>query len=190
VNHTAMLGGEESGGFAFGTHLPERDAFLAALYILDLMQRRGADIAGLKYGVQIRTGAWHYQRRDVPVPAEEIDAIRAHVAALDTSAVDLGGTPVTKTVTLDGVKMIGEDRRWLLIRTSGTEPLARIYAEAGDPQTVEMLLDLGQTLLRENPVAASTALTDEPGEPVSEEGETAGAAPARAARTGRYTRRR
>ena len=73
------------------------------------------------------------------------------------SDIDLAGSPVTKTVTLDGVKLIGEDRRWLLVRTSGTEPLARIYAEARDPETVESLLALGQSLLRpasEEPASA------------------------------------
>ena len=70
IEHEAMLGGEESGGFAFGMHLPERDAFVAALSILDLMQRRGTDVAGLRYGVEIRTGAWHYRRQDVPLAAE------------------------------------------------------------------------------------------------------------------------
>ncbi len=62
--------------------------------------------------------------------------MRARLAAIDTAGNDLAGTPVTKTVTLDGIKLIGEDRRWLLVRTSGTEPLARIYAEAREPETV------------------------------------------------------
>jgi phosphomannomutase len=190
VEHRAMLGGEESGGFAFGTHVPERDAFLAALYILDLMQRRGTDIAGLRYGVQIRTDAWHYRRRDVTLDAEEMDAVRAHLSALDTSGVDLAGTPVTKTVTLDGLKLIGEDRRWLLVRTSGTEPLARIYAEARDPQTVESLLELGQTLLREDPASQTPLPTPEGGEGDIPESEKSSAVPARTGRSGRYTRRR
>ncbi len=147
VEHQAMLGGEESGGFAFGTHLPERDAFVAALYLLDLMQRRGTDLAGLRYGVEIRTGAWHYRRQDVPLAADALDEARARLAAVESGMIDLAGSPVTKTVTLDGIKLIGEDRRWLLVRTSGTEPLSRIYAEARDPETVESLIALGQTIL-------------------------------------------
>jgi phosphomannomutase len=190
AEHHAMLGGEESGGFAFGTHLPERDAFLAALYLLDLLQRRGTDIAGLRYGLQIRTESWHYQRRDIPLQADAMDAIRARLAALDTSAVDLAGTPVTKTVTLDGVKLIGEDRRWLLVRASGTEPLARIYAEARDPQTVESLLELGQTFLREAPIPPDSLPTGEGGEEIAMAGELPAAAPVRVGRTGRYARRR
>ena len=190
VEHHAMLGGEESGGFAFGTHLPERDAFLAALYILDLMQRRGTDIAGLRYGVHIRTDPWHYKRQDVSLQAEEMDTVRTHLAALDTSTFDLAGTPVTKTVTLDGVKLIGEDRRWLLVRTSGTEPLARIYAEARDPQTVESLLELGQTLLRGEPTPAIPLPTQEGGDEATVADEQTAATSVRAGRTGRYTRRR
>jgi phosphomannomutase len=157
IEHQAMLGGEESGGFAFGTHLPERDAFVAALYLLDLMQRRGTDVAGLRYGVEIRTGAWHYRRQDVPLAAEAMDEARARLAAVETSGIDLVGSPVVKRVTLDGIKLIGEDRRWLLVRTSGTEPLARIYAEARAPETVESLIALGQALLTGEALPASTA---------------------------------
>lgn len=162
VEHRAMIGGEESGGFAFGTHLPERDAFVAALYLLDLMQRRGTDLAGLRYGVEIRTGAWHYRRQDVPLAADAMDEVRARIAAVESGMIDLAGSPVTKTVTLDGVKLIGEDRRWLLVRTSGTEPLARIYAEARDPETVELLIALGQAILTGEalPAAATPPATD------------------------------
>ena len=184
VEHTAMLGGEESGGFAFGTHLPERDAFVAALFLLDLLQRRGTDISGLRYGVEIRTGKWYYRRKDVPLAAETMDAARARLTDAETSGIDLAGTPVTKTVTLDGVKLIGEDRRWLLVRTSGTEPLARIYAEARDPQTVEQLLAVGEAILQGNgPPAGSVAAAE------SEPAVSGGAVGPRPARTSKYARR-
>ena len=202
MEHRAMLGGEESGGFAFGTHLPERDAFLAALYLLDLLQRRGTDLAGLRYGVEIRTGQWRYRREDVPLHAEEMAAVRERLAALDTAALDLAGTPVARAVTLDGVKLIGADRRWLLVRTSGTEPLARLYAEARDPQTVDALLATGRALLRgEDPNPPAPFPTGEGGEETaSQTPETvaaqesvavpAAAPSVRGGRTGKYTRRR
>ncbi|MHB8648013.1 MAG: phosphohexomutase domain-containing protein [Thermomicrobiales bacterium] len=191
VEHAAMLGGEESGGFAFGTHLPERDAFVAALYILDLMQRRGTDLAGLRYGVEIRTGAWHYRRQDIPLAADAMDEARARLAAVESGTIDLAGSPVTKTVTLDGVKLIGEDRRWLLIRTSGTEPLARIYAEARDPETVESLLALGQAILNGEPLPAPTSppTTDTSDESVPEAG-SGEPTRQRIGRSRTYTRRR
>jgi phosphomannomutase len=37
----AMIGGEESGGYAFRGHVPERDGILAGLYLLDMMVRTG-----------------------------------------------------------------------------------------------------------------------------------------------------
>lgn len=154
MEHKAMIGGEESGGFAFGVHLPERDAPLAALYILDLLTRRGTDVAGLRYGVEIRVGEWHYRRVDVPLDPAAMDDLRVRLPGTDPNAVDLAGTPVTKMVTLDGVKLIGDDRRWLLVRASGTEPLARIYAEARDPATVDALIEQGRALLAGPPSAA------------------------------------
>jgi phosphomannomutase len=192
VEQKAMLGGEESGGFAFGTHLPERDAFVAALYILDLLQRRGTDVAGLRFGVEIRTEKWHYRRKDVSLDAEGIDAVRARLADLETSGLDLAGSPVTKTVTLDGLKLIGEDRRWLLVRASGTEPLARIYAEARDPQTVEELLTIGEALLRGEVPTLLPAESSLTGLSSAEggEGETGVATRQRAVRSGKYARRR
>jgi len=183
IERQAMLGGEESGGFAFGTHLPERDAFVAALYILDLMQRRGADLANLRYGVEIRTGAWHYRRQDITLVADVMDDVRARLAAVETEGRDLAGSPVTKSVTLDGIKLIGEDRRWLLVRASGTEPLARIYAEARDPETVESLVALGQSLLNGESLPPATAGEDHRSSPTKSIGP-------RAARSRTYTRRR
>ncbi|MDQ2785127.1 MAG: phosphoglucomutase/phosphomannomutase family protein [Chloroflexota bacterium] len=191
IEHQAMLGGEESGGFAFGTHLPERDAFVAALYMLDLMQRRGADIAGLRYGVEIRTGAWQYRRQDVPLAPEAMDAARARLAAVETGTIDLAGSPVMKTVTLDGIKLIGDDRRWLLVRTSGTEPLARIYAEARDPETVASLLAIGRALLDGEALPARAtppgAVGDDEASPANGRAELARQ---RIGRTRTYTRRR
>jgi phosphomannomutase len=190
IEHEAMLGGEESGGFAFGTHLPERDAFVAALYILDLLQRRGTDIAGLRYGVEIRTGAWHYRRQDVPIAADEMETVRARLAAVEIGGIDLAGTPVTKTVTLDGVKLIGEDRRWLLVRTSGTEPLARVYAEARDPETVESLLALGQSLLRPASEEQASPPETPSAAPAMEDAQPVATTRPRSGRSRTYTRQR
>ena len=37
----ALMGGEESGGFAFRGHIPERDGILSGLYVLEYMARTG-----------------------------------------------------------------------------------------------------------------------------------------------------
>jgi phosphomannomutase len=43
----AILGGEESGGFGFAGHIPERDAIVAGLYALDLLVQRGRPFSSL-----------------------------------------------------------------------------------------------------------------------------------------------
>jgi phosphomannomutase len=47
----------------------------------------------------------------------------------------------------DGVKMVREDRSWLLVRPSGTEPLVRCYIEARSTDGVEALKAAVHTLI-------------------------------------------
>jgi phosphomannomutase len=54
---------------------------------------------------------------------------------------------VTSADTTDGFRFFLSDDSWLLIRFSGTEPLVRIYSEAGSLERVEMLLDEGKKLI-------------------------------------------
>jgi hypothetical protein len=97
---------------------------------------------------------------------------------------------VTKSVTLDGVKLIGEDRRWLLVRTSGTEPLARVYAEARDPETVESLLALGQSLLRPASEEQASPPETPSAAPAMEDAQPVATTRPRSGRSRTYTRQR
>jgi phosphomannomutase len=42
---------------------------------------------------------------------------------------------------LDGLKLIFENGEWILMRPSGTEPLIRIYTEAGSQAESEKLAE-------------------------------------------------
>ena len=46
--------------------------------------------------------------------------------------------------TNDNVKYIATDDSWLMFRTSGTEPIIRIYCEASSAAKVKKLLALGR----------------------------------------------
>ena len=54
--------------------------------------------------------------------------------------------------TLDGVR-VGTDDGWFLIRASGTQPLARVTAEARDAGRADELLEEARELLRESAAA-------------------------------------
>lgn len=140
----AMIGGEESGGFAF-RGLPERDGLLVALAILDLMIETGRRPSELVETLYETVGAtWHYRRRDIRFPMEQREAIRARLA--DASPAELAGLAVERIDRQDGFKFWFPDRGWLLIRFSGTEPLMRVYTETTRGASVEPILDAGMAL--------------------------------------------
>ncbi len=153
----AMLGAEESGGFGFGMHLPERDGVYADLMLLDLFMRERAagrwpvsraiehfhEIAGPSF--YLRTDV-HVERAVYP---ETKRRLLVDIAA--AAPTDLAGEPVARTVPLDtgdGFKFFLADGSWLLIRTSGTEPLVRIYTEASSAGLRDALLAAGEQLVR------------------------------------------
>ena len=138
----AVMGGEESGGYVFQSHMPERDGVVAGLYFLDLMAREGKTPTELVALLFEKLGReYHYARRDLEFPAEARAEIQSRVQAWMPDAVD--GSTVLRRNEMDGFKYYLDDESWLLIRFSGTEPLLRIYTETTSPERVAALLDLG-----------------------------------------------
>jgi len=60
---------------------------------------------------------------------------------------DISGLKVKEMITVDGTKFIFEDGSWMLIRPSGTEPLLRLYVEAGSEEDVEKLIRAGKDFI-------------------------------------------
>ena len=144
VEQNAILGGEESGGFGFQGHLPERDALVAGLFLTDLKVRLGRPMSGVLAYLREKLGDWHYLRVDVRYPGAERQAIADRVASAKPSQLD--GSEVTSIGTRDGYKYYAADGSWLLIRFSGTEPLLRIYTETTSPERVQKLLAQGREI--------------------------------------------
>ena len=153
----AMMGAEESGGFGFGMHLPERDGIYADLLLLDLFLREKA--AG-RWPVSKAIAHFHelagpsfYRRVDVHVDRSEYPETKRRLL-VDLAAggpSDLAGQRVARTVgldTKDGFKFFLDDGSWLLIRASGTEPLVRVYTEATSADARDAMLDAGERLVR------------------------------------------
>lgn len=126
----ALLGGEESGGIGYGHHIPERDALLAALYVLEIIVTTGMDLSDLHRSIQEKTGFdAAYDRIDLPLASLEVrDAL---LKSLRNSPIEtVAGQTVVSTQTDDGYKFRLDDGSWLLVRFSGTEPVLRLYCEA------------------------------------------------------------
>ncbi|MBI4492689.1 MAG: phosphoglucomutase/phosphomannomutase family protein [Chloroflexi bacterium] len=138
----AILGGEESGGFGFRGHIPERDALLAGLFLADLVVKLQRPLSQVLEYLRQKVGPFAYDRLDLHFPAQEREAIAQRVAT--TRPSELAGSRVTEISTIDGYKFYTEDGSWLLIRFSGTEPLLRIYAETSSPERVKEFLEAGR----------------------------------------------
>jgi phosphomannomutase len=132
----SLLGGEESGGIGYSTHIPERDALLSALYVMEAVVQSGKDLGELYQQLQAKVNFnSEYDRIDLPLAS--MDVRSRLVEQLDTAPPkEIAGQSVTDCLAIDGYKFRLADDSWILIRFSGTEPVLRLYSEAANMQRV------------------------------------------------------
>jgi len=136
----AMIGGEESGGYAFRDNVPERDGILAGLFILDMMvrlKRKPSELLDLLFS---KIGPHYYDRIDTSFKG---DRSAREQMILNANPTTIGGLKVTGLNTTDGFKFGLEDGGWVLIRFSGTEPIIRVYCETTHKEAVPAILQDG-----------------------------------------------
>ncbi|MDQ3448099.1 MAG: phosphoglucomutase/phosphomannomutase family protein, partial [Chloroflexota bacterium] len=153
----AMMGGEESGGYGFGMHLPERDGIYADLLLLDLFIREREagrwPVSSIVEHLHSIAGPSFYLRIDVHVDRasypERKERLMVDLREKAPSAI--AEQDVVRSLALDtndGFKWWTGDGSWLLVRFSGTEPLVRIYVEATDAERRDGMLAAGERLVR------------------------------------------
>lgn len=132
-----LVGGEESGGVGYSSHIPERDALLSALYVLEAMVESGKDISELYTNLQQQVNFDSgYDRIDITLA--NLDHKNQLQKKLETTPLtEIAGKKVVSCLAIDGYKYRLEDDSWLLIRFSGTEPLLRLYSEAPNLKIVQ-----------------------------------------------------
>jgi phosphomannomutase len=138
----AILGGEESGGYAFRGHIPERDGILSGLMMAAMIVDYGLPLSGILAHLEDMVGPHAYDRHDIRFPREGYEERKQQVyARMQQNQPDnLAGSKVIRSRTDDGFKFYLDDGSWVLMRMSGTEPLMRIYAEATTGERVEQLI--------------------------------------------------
>jgi phosphomannomutase len=142
VSTNAILGGEESGGFGFRGHIPERDGVLAGLYFADMIVRRQMPLSAILATLYEKVGPHAYNRRDIRTDREGYDDLKRRTYerfAADPPG-EIAGRKVERIRDDDGFKFYFGDGAWVLIRFSGTEPLMRVYSEAATQSEVEELI--------------------------------------------------
>ncbi|MBI2853586.1 MAG: phosphoglucomutase/phosphomannomutase family protein [Chloroflexi bacterium] len=138
MSNNALVGGEESGGYGFRGHIPERDGILAALYFLDFMARTGKTPSQLLELLYSKVGPHYYDRIDLTFEAEKRQRIVANLKQANPARVL--GKDVVRVDRSDGLRLFLSDNSWLFMRLSGTEPVLRIYAESpSEAETADLL---------------------------------------------------
>lgn len=138
----ALLGGEESGGFAVRGHIAERDGILVGLMFADMIVKTGKPVSQLLADLERRVGPHAYARHDIHLPRDTYDADRKRILETlqQNEPQEVAGVAVQRVRSDDGFKFYLEDGSWVLLRASGTEALIRIYSEAADAAAVEARL--------------------------------------------------
>ena len=135
------LGGEESAGMSMYRHLPEKDGVLACLLVAEMVARMGKKIGALIDDMHAEFGHFYSKRVDLKLTPQLRDSVAAKLA---NPPEQLDGMIVRDVNTTDGVKLIFNEQTWLLFRMSGTEPVARVYAEACSPKDLKHVIDAGR----------------------------------------------
>ena len=134
----AMFGGEESGGMSLKGHPPEKDGILACLLAAEVAAVEGVALGAVLERLYGEVGRLLSIRVNVPLSDAVRHALPARIADPPRT---LGGRAVTRVQTTDGLKLHLDGGAWVLVRPSGTEPVARLYVEAPDGATLDALRD-------------------------------------------------
>ena len=140
-----LVAGEESGGIALGNHIPERDAIWAGLMIWQWMLECGKPLSELMTEVLSITGPFAYERANMDLNRVLRNKILDKCKSGDFS--NFGRFTVIRTEDIDGYKFHFNENQWLMIRSSGTEPLLRLYAEAETEETAQEIIFSGMKVI-------------------------------------------
>ncbi len=138
-----IFGAEESACLAIKDHLPEKDGIFAGLIVVEMMAAVGKSLSGMIEDLFRKYGKREGKRRNIPLNREReerLNKLRKNPPA------KLGEREVMGVETIDGIKLDFTDDDWLLLRFSGTEPIIRCYAEAGNNKEVNKLIKHGLEL--------------------------------------------
>ncbi|HKT82941.1 MAG TPA: phosphoglucomutase/phosphomannomutase family protein, partial [Solirubrobacterales bacterium] len=110
----AVLGGEESGGFGFRGHIPERDGILAGLFFADMIVRTGKPVSAILAELESRVGPHAYARHDIHLPRDSYEQDRRRILETlrEKQPHTVAGVEVERVRDDDGFKFFLKDGSW------------------------------------------------------------------------------
>ncbi|MCL5037625.1 MAG: phosphoglucomutase/phosphomannomutase family protein [Chloroflexi bacterium] len=150
LDHGCIMGGEESGGMSIKGHLPEKDGILAISLAAEVRAYYGRPLSEIWRDIGERFGDAHSKRIDLHCD----DEMKLHLFKYlkESAPSDVLGKKIVNVNEIDGVKWELDDGSWMLFRASGTEPLVRIYIEAGSRELMDKVGEAAMKIFSENTV--------------------------------------
>jgi phosphomannomutase len=141
-----LLGGEESGGIGTKLYLPERDATVMALLLVEVMAWHKKTLGELVAQLHEEFGEHHYGRVDMELRAGQKERAIEHFSGAKVKRVL--DWEVARRENLDGIKLYLEGTGWVMLRASGTEPMLRVYSETRRAKDTQKVLEHTCTVVR------------------------------------------
>src|SRR5579862_6462727 len=130
------IGGEESAGLSIRHHVPEKDGILAGLLCCEMVAKRGKSLGQQLNELFVEVGSFYSLRENFHLTQQ---AMEKFTGKLKKEPGELMGRKVTQVVRTDGLKLLFGDGSWVCYRLSGTEPVVRVYSEAGSKSELDQL---------------------------------------------------
>ena len=125
VNDNALVGYEENGGFMFGKHNHVRDGAMTLALMLDLLSKSQFSLS--------------QNINNLPPTFTTKTKIECSLEQSKTVISELS-KEFPNSDTSDGIKIHIDENNWVMIRSSGTEPIIRIYGESSSQQNLDSLI--------------------------------------------------
>jgi phosphomannomutase len=142
-----LLAAEESGGISIGDNIPERDALRAGLTMWQWMAESRKTFKELYNEVISITGPFGFERAYIELNRNARNKV---IEKCSNGSFDhFGRFSVERFEVFDGFKFFFSENEWLLIRSSGTEPVIRLYAEAESEEIAQEIIFSGMKAVME-----------------------------------------
>ena len=147
-----IIGGEESGGLSIKGHIPEKDGLLAGLILIEIQSylkkiNTNTYLSDYLNKIYDEFGVFYNTRLDIEIPEEKKDEVIKYF--YKPKSKNILNIKITDIIDRDGAKVILENKSWILVRPSGTEPLIRCYIESTDKNCFEKMQNYVKSKINE-----------------------------------------